>query len=374
MSKDIIQFLRQKDFRYIKDIGQGGTGKTILLKDEIIDEVFVCKKYSPYFKEDSEKYYGNFVREIKILHTLFHTNVVRVFNYYLYPEKQTGYILMDYIRGDTISNFIAANPDRINEIFIQVINGFRYLAENEILHRDIRPENILVSDTGIVKIIDFGFGKQVFFHEDFDKSISLNWRYPVPAEFSNKIYNETTEVYFVGKLIEEIIGENKIENFGFPSTLKNMVLKKSEKRVPTFLSVQREMLFQENDLLKFNDIDKIRYQNFASSVDALITIIRNDAVYISDIDKIIKVLEDVFQVSSLEDYVQNPTKITRAFLKGEYSFRKNLQFEVSHLKFFIELLRQSSVERRKVILNNLWQRFDKKPRYSHNREDDDLPF
>jgi len=373
MSKEIIQFLRQKDFQYIKDIGQGGTGKTILLKDETIDEVFICKKYCPYFKEDSEKYYINFLTEIKILHTLFHNNIVRVFNYYLYPDKKTGYILMDYIKGDTISNFIAANPDRINDIFTQVISGFKYLEENEILHRDIRPENILVTETGIVKIIDFGFGKQIVFNEDYDKSISLNWRYSVPEEFSNKIYNQSTEVYFVGKLIEEIIDENKIENFGYPRLLKSMVIKKADKRISTFLFAQREMLLKESNLLEFNDVDKLRYKNFASSIDEIISKIRNDANYITDIDKVIKSLEDILQVSSLEDYIQNPSQVIQAFIKGDYYYKRNSEFLVSHLKFFIELLRQNSIERRKVILNNLWQRFDKKPRYSYN-PDTDLPF
>jgi eukaryotic-like serine/threonine-protein kinase len=374
MSKETIQFLRQKDFRYIKDIGQGGTGKTILLKDEIINEVFVCKKYSPYFKEDSEKYYINFLTEIKILHTLFHNNIVRVFNYYLYPDKKTGYILMDYIKGHTISNYVAANPDRINDIFTQIISGFKYLEENEILHRDIRPENILVTETGIVKIIDFGFGKQIVFNEDYDKSVSLNWRYPVPDEFSNEIYSQATEVYFVGKLIEEIIDDNKIENFGYPRLLKSMVLKKPEKRIPTFLSAQREMFSQESNLLEFNDYDKLQYKNFASSIDTVISKIRDDANYISDIDKVIKSLEDILQVSSLEDHIQNPSLVIQAFIKGDYYYKRNSEFLVLHLKHFIELLRQNSIERRKVIVNNLWQRFDKKPRYGYNPVDDDLPF
>lgn len=374
MSKDIIKFLRQKDFRYLQDIGQGGTGKTILLKDETIDEVFVCKKYSPYFKEDTDTYFLNFLSEIKILHTLFHNNVVRVFNYYLYPDKKTGYILMDYIKGDNIASFIESNPDRINDIFIQVVNGFKYLEENDILHRDIRPENILVTENGIVKIIDFGFGKQIVFSENYDKSISLNWRYPVPDEFSSAIYNQTTEVYFVGKLIEEIIEENKIENFGYPKLLKNMVLKNPHKRTSSFSAVQRETFAQESNLLEFNEHDKLRYKNFALNLDSLITKIRDDANYISDIDKIIKVLEDILQVSSLEDYIQNSSQVIRAFIKGDYYYKTNSEFLVLHLKYFIELLRQNSIERRKVIVNNLWQRFDKKPRYSYNPENDELPF
>ena len=326
MNGEIIKFLRQKDFRYIKDIGQGGTGKTVLLKDETIDEMFVCKKYSPYYKSDADKYYTNFLTEIKILHTLFHSNIVRVFNYYLYPDDKTGYILMDYINGDTISNFIAANPDRINDVFIQIIDGFKYLEQNEILHRDIRPENILVTENGIVKIIDFGFGKQIAFNESFDKSISLNWRYPIPDEFSEEVYNQNTEVYFVGKLIEEIIEENRIENFGYPRLLKSMVLKNPEKRTSSFLSVEREMLNQESNLLDFNESDKLRYKNFATNIDTIITKIRDDANYNTDIDKIIKTLEDILQVSSLEDYIQNPSRISQAFIKGEYYFKTNSEF------------------------------------------------
>ena len=374
MSKEIIQFIRHKDFRYIKDIGQGGTGKTILIRDETIDEEFICKKYSPYFKSDLDKYFTNFLTEIKILHTLFHINVVRVFNYYLYPNQKTGYILMDYIKGNTIADFIKDNPDRINDIFIQIINGFKYLEENGILHRDIRPENILVTETGIVKIIDFGFGKQILFNENYDKSISLNWRYSIPEEFSEQIYDQATEVYFIGKLIEEIIEDNKIENFGYPRVLKNMILKNKEKRAPTFLSISRDVINQEGNLLEFNESDKLVYKNFATSLDSIINKIRDDSHYISDIDKIIKSLEDILQVSSLEDYIQTPSLISRAFMKGEYYVIKNSEFLVLHLKYFIELLRRSSTERRKVILNNLWQRFDKKLRYSSNPVSDDLPF
>ncbi len=156
MKNQIVEFIRTKDFKYIKQIGQGGTGKTVLLKDEIIDEDFVCKKYLPYYEEHKDLFYKNFVEEIKILHKLYHRNVVRVFNYYLYPEKKTGYILMEYILGENIEVFIQENPHLINDIFLQTVNGFRYLEENGILHRDIRPDNILINENGEVKIIDFG--------------------------------------------------------------------------------------------------------------------------------------------------------------------------------------------------------------------------
>jgi serine/threonine protein kinase len=373
MSKENIEFLRKKDYKYIKDIGQGGTGKTILIQDETINETFVCKKYSPYYQNDAEKYYANFLTEIKILHAIFHLNIVRVFNYYLYPERKTGYILMDYIKGQNVSDFISANPDRINDIFIQTINGFKYLEENNILHRDIRPENILVTDEGIVKIIDFGFGKRIAFNDDYNKSVTLNWRYAVPSEFSQQIYDSSTEVYFVGKLLEDIIEDNLIENFGFSKLLKKMVVKERDNRIANFLAVSREILILETDLLEFTDYEKMVYQQFAKDLDKAISQIHEDAGYIADIDKIFKSLMDLFQISSLEVCIQNPSKLVGVFIKGDYYYNKKAECLVINLKYFIELLRKSSIEKRKVITNNLWQRLDKKSRYSYDPEND-LPF
>jgi len=96
---------------------------------------------------------------------------------------------MDFIEGSEIQEYLKENPDKIDDIFIQTIYGFKYLEEVEILHRDIRPQNLLVSKNGIVKIIDFGFGKEIFFSTGFDKSITLNWRYAPPNEFEKQVYD-----------------------------------------------------------------------------------------------------------------------------------------------------------------------------------------
>ena len=160
MENQIIEFIRKKDFAFVDELGQGGCGKTYLLYDNIIDENFVCKKYSPYNSTDKELLFQNFVQEIKLLHLVYHTNVVRVYNYYLYPEQKAGYILMEYVKGVDIEEYLSSNPQEINEIFLQTIEGFRHLENNNILHRDIRPQNIMISENGIVKIIDFGFGKR----------------------------------------------------------------------------------------------------------------------------------------------------------------------------------------------------------------------
>ncbi len=371
MDKKVIEFIRKKDFRFVKNIGQGGTVKTVLLKDEIIDESFVCKKYSPYYEKHKDVFFSNFVEEIKILHKIYHKNIVRVFNYYLYPDLKTGYILMEYVKGQDLKEFISKNPHLLNDIFAQTLRGFNYLEKNNILHRDIRPENILVSEEGIVKIIDFGFGKRIKFEDDFDKSITLNWRFSPPNDFKNKIYDFRTEIYFVGKLFEEIIRENLIENFTFTNILNDMIKTDIDKRINSFTLINRRVISDENIGIEFSEDNKEIYKRFASGLTSIFNKIEQGAEYVTDIDKIISGLESVYRNSILEDYIQNPNSISQCFVNGGYYF-KSPEFELNILRDFIKFINSVSIDKKRIILNNLWQRLDSIKRY--REESDDLPF
>ncbi|MFH1498894.1 MAG: protein kinase, partial [Verrucomicrobiota bacterium] len=172
-----VKFLRQKDYTLVRELGRGACGVTVLLNDPSIDHQLVCKKFAPSSVPDSWRMelFVNFVSEIKVLHLLAHPNIVRIFNFYIYPEKQIGYLTMEYIEGEAIDAYVVMRPDQAVSIFNQLVSGFSYLEEQRILHRDIRTQNIMVDASGVVKIIDFGFGKMVSPSGDFDKSISLNW-------------------------------------------------------------------------------------------------------------------------------------------------------------------------------------------------------
>lgn len=269
MSKKDIQFLRSKDFKFVKDIGQGGLGKTVLLRDDLINEEFVCKKYSPIYEDIKEEYFSNFVEEIKLLYLLHHKNIVRIFNYYLYPEKTTGYILMEFINGSEIHVYIKNNPEKINDIFLQTIQGFKYLENIKILHRDIRPQNILISNEGIVKIIDFGFGKKISFDDSFDKSISLNWRFSPPLEFEDRIYDFRTEVYFIGKLFEELIKDNHIEHFAYSEVLLNMIKHDAQERIKSFFDILRTIEGKGNFEFEFSEKEIETYRFFADGIKSI---------------------------------------------------------------------------------------------------------
>lgn len=130
---DIIPFVKQKDYIMINnDLGGGSFGKTVLLQDPFINELFVAKKYEPEYDEIKEQFYKNFLDEIKILYKLNHKNIVRIYNYYAYENIFTGYILMEYVDGKNIGDFIGEffapfEDITLDDIFLQLIDAFAIL-------------------------------------------------------------------------------------------------------------------------------------------------------------------------------------------------------------------------------------------------------
>ncbi len=375
MENQIIEFIRKKDFVFVDELGQGGCGKTYLLYDNIIDENFVCKKYSPYNSTDKELLFQNFVQESKLLHLVYHTNVVRVYNYYLYPEQKAGYILMEYVKGVDIEEYLSSNPQEINEIFLQTIEGFRHLENNNILHRDIRPQNIMISENGIVKIIDFGFGKRAIADTDFDKSISLNWWCQLPDEFSKHIYDFKSEVYFVGKLFEKIITEYSIEEFKYNDILLRMCQFNHDDRISSFAEINKDIqsnLFTE---IEFNYSELDDYRNFSNNLFSAVSKIESGAKYFDNIESMQNQLEDIYKKCKLEENIPTVSKVIQCFIKGSYYHNPKYNFPVNALREFIMLLRSCSKEKKNIILSNLQTKLDSKEHYQKpTTSDEDLPF
>ena len=104
---DVVSFLKARDYEMINNsLGSGSFGKTVLLNDPYIGELFVAKKYEPVDDADKERFYKNFLDEIKILYKLNHSNIVRIYNYYAYEDQFTGYILMEYVDGFNLAEFV----------------------------------------------------------------------------------------------------------------------------------------------------------------------------------------------------------------------------------------------------------------------------
>ena len=102
----VIEFDRKKEFKYVRPLGKGGTGDTHLFEDETTNILFAFKKYNPVDIDRIDEYYKRFVDEIKILFKIAHPNIVRIYNYYLYPELKLGYLQMEYVEGVEIDSYI----------------------------------------------------------------------------------------------------------------------------------------------------------------------------------------------------------------------------------------------------------------------------
>jgi serine/threonine-protein kinase len=225
-----------------------------------------------------------------------------------------------------------------------------------------------------VKVIDFGFGKKIDFVSK-SKSISLNWRYLPPNEFAKRIYDFKTEIYFIGKLFEEILMNITGINFKYSHIINKMILD-YEKRYNSFFDIYREIISNTSQDIDFSTKQKNDYLSFADGLKSLFSKIETDAEYKKEINTIFRELEDLYQNSILENDIQNINKLTRIFVTGNYKYFPKKIFKVKTLLDFIKLLKSNSEDRQKIILNNLWERLDSIERYSEFsiEEHDDLPF
>lgn len=373
MDDKLIQFIRQKDYILKEILGQGGCGQTVLLYDDSIDEYFVCKKYMPCDDEMRQTLFSNFSREVKLLYQIHHDNVVRIFNHFLYPDNFAGYILMEHIVGSNIREYLEKYPDQINEIFTQAIKGFCHLETIGILHRDIREDNIMVRNDGVLKIIDFGFGKKVFDQGDFNKSVVVNSWCPSPAEYTEDVYDFSTEVYFIGQLFDSVILKLEIQGFRYPKILQKMCRRDYGNRTKLFSDVLQSIISTNSDDVEF-DPDEIRiYQVFSDALYNMINIIDTDAYYIDDIEKIEENLQKFTSSCMLEMYIPNNRAIIDIFLYGAYRYRAK-KFAVSSVTNFYHFFVKVSAEKKRIILRNLHTRLDSIAKYDLSTYYDDVPF
>lgn len=327
-----IEFNIPKKYKVIEKLGEGACGITVQIRDESMDSDFVVKKYSPIFsKQTSPNEYASLLKrfrdEARILFRINHPNIVRIFNFYDYKEAQAAYIIMEMIKGSNLIEYASKYPAELTYIFEKTIDGFFHLEQNNILHRDIRPFNLLVAESGEPKIIDFGFGKQVGVeNDDEDKSISLNWWCEVPPEFKENTYDFQTEIYFVGKLFEEAIKKCDLSEFKYLDVVSAMCRRERSDRPKKFSEIREIVTSGKFQDLEFDQDEVNTYRTFAGDLFELVTRIDGGTEYNRDVDQIIKQLADLHRNTMLEWHLPEPVRIARIFIKGGFRYQSNYEF------------------------------------------------
>ena len=377
-----VLFDARKNFKYKKQLGKGGAGETHLFLDETTDTLFAIKKLDPLGLDPSNpddlkeriKFYNRFKDEIKILFNLSHPNIVRIYNYYLYPFDLVGYIQMEYIDGEPIDSYTEDSYSKYwDEWFKQAISAFSYLESKSILHRDIRPGNLLIDESNQLKLIDFGFGKSKSLTSDDTNSIILNWpATAMPAEVVNEgDYNEQTEIYFLGILFKHLTSNSPF-SFSYLSIVNKMISVDPSQRYRSFSEIEIEISQGLLGSLSFSDEEKKQYRNFANLLSSAIAEHKVKFNPETNINAIINNLSVVVRNNALEETVQNNVDLIRCFINNRFSYYERA-ISVEALNDFYKLLVLSSEEKQKIIIDNIRNRLSSITVFL-DEDLDDLPF
>jgi len=386
--ENIIKFIRQKDYVMVNDnLGKGSFGKTAILKDPFINELFVAKKYEPHpsIKNDpqlEEHFFENFLQEIKILHKLNHKNIVRIYNYYAYENQKTAYIIMEYIEGVSIDKFISEKvntSEQLDSIFIQLIDGFSYIEEHGIIHRDIRETNILINTSEIVKIIDFGIGKIIKNSNKTEDSLRTDINRAginlLPQEYYEKVYTSKTDMFYLAELFHRLINNTdsvQKDQFSYNNILNKMMKKNPIDRYDSFSEVKQSI-----DRLDFINIpvspqDKRIYQEFSQSLFEILFNFSGPRKFVTDPKLFILSLEKVLKDNIFEDFIQNPSDLLETVVLEGYRYN---QFGVSVriVEEFLSWFKSAKKDSQKLILNNIILKLSTKD-IIYFDDNDELPF
>lgn len=148
-------------YRIIKKIGQGGMAIVYLAENAARNPTRVAIKVLDEFLGSEPEYQKRFKREAYICSQLSHPNIVKVFNYGCMENSQ--YILMEYVDGkdlgECIKNGRIFSVTAIVNMILYVASGLEAAHQKNVIHRDLKPQNILLTSSGIPKITDFGIAK-----------------------------------------------------------------------------------------------------------------------------------------------------------------------------------------------------------------------
>ena len=191
----------------IKDLGSGSFGSVYKARNLILDNIVAIKMI--------EKVQDNMVddleikNEIDILKTLSHPNIVRVYEFF--DTVLYYYIVTEYCKKGELFSYIknTYSERQLAILFYQVLSGLCYLHEKKILHRDLKLENIMVSETENdirtgeeyfwIKIIDFGTAK-IFEKNKIEKTV-IGSSYYIAPEVLKQRYNEKCDTWSVGVIL-----------------------------------------------------------------------------------------------------------------------------------------------------------------------------
>ncbi len=186
-------------------IGSGGMADVYKAKDCKLSRTVAIKVLKPEYSSD-ESFVSKFRAEAQAAAGLEHPNIVNVYD--VGSQNGSYYIVMEYVPGITLKDYIE-KKGRLNyretlSIAIQVARGIQAAHVNNIIHRDIKPQNIIISSDGKVKVTDFGIARAA--SEDTIRSdVMGSVHYSSPEQARNGYVSNRSDVYSLGIVMYEMV-------------------------------------------------------------------------------------------------------------------------------------------------------------------------
>jgi hypothetical protein len=200
------------DDRYeiIEQIGVGGMAKVYKAKDKLLDRFVAIKILKEPYAEDDE-FLKKFNNEAQSAAKLSHINIVNVFDIGqdLYNGQVIYYIVMEYVEGRTLKDYIVDEEKLSNHDIIdystQIAQALKTAHKAGIIHRDIKPQNILIDNYGLLKVTDFGIARVSSNATiTYTSSILGTVHYISPEQAKGKIVDEKSDLYSLGAVMYEM--------------------------------------------------------------------------------------------------------------------------------------------------------------------------
>ncbi len=223
-------------YKIISAIGKGGMGEVFLAEDTKLKRQVALKILPPEFAEDKDRM-SRILREAQSASALNHPNIITI--YEIGESDGTHFIGTEFIDGKTLNDYKKSNPLNYKsalEIAIQVASALNEAHSAGIVHRDIKPDNVMIRANGLVKILDFGIAKVSASSTSAGDSsedataiksptmpgmIIGTANYMSPEQAKGKVVDVRTDIFSFGVVLYEMIagglpfeGENALEMIG----------------------------------------------------------------------------------------------------------------------------------------------------------------
>jgi hypothetical protein len=234
--------LKLGDYRLIEKIGAGGMGAVYrAVPDETLNdgESVAIKFMKPEVTED-EEFVRRFRREVEVTRTLDHPFILRIINWG--EEDRRMYMVMELIRGTTLKDKISRGGmslESFREYYFPVLEALEYAHGKDIIHRDIKPDNIMLTEKGRIKVMDFGLAKGNQYSTITVSGSAIGTpAYMAPEQITGKPQDSRSDQYSLGVLAWEMLAGRR--PFEDESTI-NIVLKHLSEEPPSLKEARPDL-------------------------------------------------------------------------------------------------------------------------------------